>query len=82
WVFQITGNLTQSNATQVILTGGALPQNVFWQVSGIANVGTTASMRGVILSQTQIILQTGATAIGRLLAQTQVVLDQNTVTVP
>ena len=82
WVFQITGNLTQSNATQVILTGGALPQNVFWQVSGIANVGTTATMRGVILSQTQIILQTGATAIGRLLAQTQVVLDQNTVTVP
>jgi Protein of unknown function (DUF3494)./Bacterial Ig-like domain (group 2). len=82
WVFQITGTLTQSSATQVLLTGGALPQNVFWQVSGGVTIGTTALMQGVILSQTTIALQTGASANGRLLAQTAVTLDKNTVTQP
>ncbi len=82
WVFQITGTLTQSSATQVILTGGALPQNVFWQVSDVVTVGTTATMRGVILAQTNIAVQTGATVIGRLFAQTAVTLDTATVTQP
>lgn len=82
WVFQITGTLTQANATQVILTGGALPQNVFWQVSDVVTIGTTATMRGVILAKTNIAAQTGSTVIGRLLAQTAVTLDQTTVTQP
>ena len=38
-------------------------------------------MEGRILSQTQIILRTGATANGRLLAQTQVTLAGNTIVV-
>jgi len=79
WIFQIAGGLTQSSATHVILTGGAVAQNVFWQVAGIVTVGTTADMEGEVLSLTQIIMQTGATANGRLLAQTQVTLDGNTV---
>jgi Ice-binding-like len=82
WVFQISGALVQSAATQVKLTGGALPQNVFWQVSGGVTIGTTAHMEGVILSATAITLQTGAVEIGRLLAQTAVTLDGNTVTQP
>jgi hypothetical protein len=82
WVFQITGTLTQSNGTQVLLTGGALPQNVFWQVSDVVDIGTTALMQGVILAQTAITLKTGAKVNGRLLAQSAVTLDSNTVTVP
>lgn len=82
WVFKITGKLTQANATLVTLTGGALPKNVFWQVSGVVTIGTTARMQGVILAQTNIAVQTGATIKGRLLAQTAVTLDQATVTVP
>jgi len=39
-------------------------------------------MEGIILSQTQIILQTGASVNGRLLAQTQVTLDAVTVVEP
>ncbi|MGD0395375.1 MAG: ice-binding family protein [Nitrososphaerales archaeon] len=37
-------------------------------------------MSGIILRQTQIVLNTGATLTGRALAQTQVTLDANTVT--
>lgn len=82
WVFQFAQTLTQAAATQVILTGGALPQNVFWVVTGAVDIGTTALMQGVILSATNINMQTGATVNGRLLAQTAVTLDQNTVTQP
>ena len=64
------------------LTGGALPQNVFWQVSDVVEIGTTAHMEGVILAQTAIHGLTGATVKGRLLAQTAVTLDTTTVTQP
>jgi len=78
WIFQIAGGITQSSATKVILTGGALPQNVFWQVFGVVDIGTTAHIEGEILSQTSITLRTGASANGRLLAQTAVTLAGNT----
>ncbi|MDO8665042.1 MAG: ice-binding family protein [Gemmatimonadales bacterium] len=79
WIFQIAGGITQASAAKVILTGGALAQNVFWQVFGVVDIGTTAHMEGVVLSQTSITLKTGASANGRLLAQTAVTLAGNTV---
>ncbi|MDP3183810.1 MAG: Ig-like domain-containing protein [Anaerolineales bacterium] len=82
WIFQISGGITQASATKVILTGGALPKNIFWQSFGVVALDTTAHMEGVILAQTAITLNTGATINGRLLAQTAVTLDQNTVTQP
>ncbi|MDD5762431.1 MAG: ice-binding family protein [bacterium] len=82
WIFQISGGITQAPAAKVILTGGALPKNIFWQTFGAVALGTTAHMEGVILSQTEITLATGATANGRLLSQTAVTLDGSTVTQP
>ena len=82
WVFKITGKLDQASATSVLLTGGALAKNVFWQVSGAVNIGTTAHMEGVILAQTNIALQNGASLKGRFLAQTAVTLDANTIVEP
>jgi len=82
WIFQISGNLAESNGTKVFLSGGALPKNIFWQVAGAVTLGTTSHFEGIILSQTAIILQTGASVNGRLLAQSAVVLDGNAVTKP
>ncbi len=82
WIFQIAKGITQASAMKVILTGGALPKNVFWQAAEVVAIGTTAHMEGVILGQTAITLNTGATANGRLLAQTAVTLISNTVTQP
>jgi hypothetical protein len=82
WIFQIAQNLTVSSATQVILAGGAKPENIFWVVFGAVEIGTTSHFEGVILSQTSIVLNTGATVNGRLLAQTAVTLDSNAVTQP
>ena len=84
WIFQIAGDITQANGIKVILAGGALPKNIFWQVDGGTGVviGTTAQMNGVILAVKAITLATGAVANSRLLAQTAVTLQQNTVTQP
>jgi len=63
-----------ANGVKVVLAGGALPKNIFWQVAGGTGVaiGTTAHMEGVILAAKAITLNTGATANSRLLAQTAV----------
>lgn len=82
WIFQIAGGVTQASAARVIMSGGALPQNVFWQVAGIVSLGTTAHMEGIVLSQTAITLGTGASVNGRLLAQTAVTLAGNAIVQP
>lgn len=82
WIFQIAENLTVSDGAHLVLSGGALPQNVFWQVSGSVSLGTTVQFDGTILCQTGITLNTGASITGRLLAQTAVTLDANTIVLP
>jgi hypothetical protein len=82
WVFQIAEDLTVDSATNVFLTGGAVPENVFWQVSGQVELGTTAHFEGIVLSQTSVTMATGASLNGRLLAQTAVTLDGNVVVEP
>ncbi len=82
WIFQIAQTLTVSSATRVILAGGALPQNVFWQVAATVDLGTTSHFEGIVLTQTSITLQTGASVNGRLLAQTMVSIAGSTVVEP
>lgn len=79
WIFQIAQGLTVSSGVQIILAGGALPQNIYWQTFGAADIGTTAQFNGTILSQTSIVMKTGASINGKLLAGTAVTLAQNTV---
>lgn len=84
WIFQIARDLIVDNAAIVTLAGGALPENIFWQVSGGTGVaiGTTAQFKGVVLAQKAITVNTGATVNGRLLAQSAVTLDGNAITQP
>ena len=82
FIFQIAQGLTVSSGTQINLTGGALAKNVYWQVAGAVDVGTTAHIEGVVLTKTAVALHTGATMEGRLLAQTAVTLESSTVLEP
>jgi Ice-binding-like/Bacterial Ig-like domain len=82
WIFQIAKDLIMSSATKVALSGGALPKNVFWQVAGLVNIGTTAHFEGTVLTQTAVTLGTGASVNGRLLAQTAVKIDGNAIVQP
>jgi hypothetical protein len=86
WIFQMpSSTLTVGNARKVILAGSAQPGNIFWAVGSSATIGTTADVKGNILTGSgSITLQTHATLEGRALAQTTgaVTLDSNTVTIP
>jgi Ice-binding-like len=82
WIFQIAKSLTVSDGTSVHLSGGAVAKNVFWQVSGAVELGTTSHFEGVILGKTAIALKTGASVHGRLLAQTAVSIEGSTVLEP
>jgi hypothetical protein len=82
WIFQVAGTLNQANATRVILTGGALPKNIFWQVAGAVTLGTTAHFEGIVLAKTAVTANTGASVNGRLFAQTAVNLQMNALTQP
>lgn len=82
WIFQIAQDLTVGNGAIVTLSGGAQAKNIFWQVAGQTTLGTTAAFKGIILSQTLISFNTGATLRGRALAQTAVTLNATAVTQP
>lgn len=77
WIFQIAQGLSISSGVKVILEGGALPQNIYWQVVAAADMGTTSVFKGTILSQTNIAMKTGSSINGKLFAGTAVTLDQS-----
>jgi hypothetical protein len=80
WIFQIAGDVNQAANTQVVLAGGALAKNIFWQVEGLMDVQAGAHMEGVVLCFTAVHFKTGASLNGRIYAQTAVTLDQATIT--
>lgn len=82
FIFEIAQNLTIANGVVIHLSGGVLAKNVFWQVSGSVDVGTTAHVEGNVLCMTLIAMHTGSSINGRLLAQSAVTLEQSTVVQP
>jgi hypothetical protein len=82
WIFQIAKDLDLGNAVKITLSGGAQARNIFWQVAGKVSLGTTAELKGIILSKTGIAMNTGAIVKGKALAQTNVTLISNSVTQP
>ncbi len=81
FIFQIGSSLTTGSATTVLLTNGAQPCNVFWQVGASVTLGTNSRFAGTVMALTSITAQTGATLDGRLLARNGAVnLDTNTIT--
>jgi Ice-binding-like len=82
WIFQVTGDLKLAAAKQMILSGGAQPAHIFWQVAGAVDLGATSHAEGIVLSKTAIKLQAGSSINGRLLAQTAVNIASATVTEP
>jgi Ice-binding-like/Bacterial Ig-like domain len=84
YIFQIVSTLTTAaNNSDVILSGGATAEDVFWQVGSSATLGTTTTFAGTIMAQASVSLDTGATLNGRALALTgAVTLLSNPVNVP
>ncbi len=83
FIFQIASGFTVTSGRQVILSGGALADNVFWQVGTSATFGTNSVFKGNLLVDQSISFETGATLIGRALTRIgAVTMDSNTITKP
>ena len=79
WIFQVAGTLNISSGKKVILKSGAQAKNIFWQVAGVANLGSASVFNGNILGKTAVTMQSGATLNGRALVQTNVTMIANTI---
>jgi Ice-binding-like len=78
YIFQIGSTLVAGPGSKVVLTGGAQPCQIFWQVSSSATIHTTSQFVGNIMALTSIGMETGATLNGRALARNgAVTLDTN-----
>ena len=68
WIFQIAADLEVGTSVHVILAGGALARNIFWQVGASATIGTFAVFKGIILADQAITLNTSSSMDGKALS--------------
>jgi hypothetical protein len=82
FIFQISKGLIVADTVKVLLNGGALASNIFWQVAESVEFGTTSHIEGIILAATDVTFKTDSTFNGRVLAGTFVALQSATITQP
>ena len=83
FIIQIATTLTTTSGRKVVLSGGALASNIFWQVGSSATFGTTSVFKGTVMAMQSISLNTGATLEGRALARTgAITMAGNTIVNP
>jgi hypothetical protein len=75
FILQTSGNVVQAANVDVLLSGGVLAKNIFWQVAGTVTVGAGGHMEGVLLVKTAVTFITESTLNGRVLAQTACTLQ-------
>ena len=80
FIIQTTGNVVLE--ADVILSGGVLAENIFWQVAGHVTVNAGMHMEGVLLIKTAATFNTLSSLNGRILAQTAVNMQKVTITEP
>lgn len=68
WIFQIASDLQVGTSVKVVLAGGALSRNIFWQVGTSAVIETFAEFKGTILADQSITMKTSSSMEGKALA--------------
>lgn len=72
WVFKASTSVTTGSATSIVLLGGALASNVFWQIGTTLQTGDSSLFIGTVLAGTSIILGPSSTLYGHAFAQAAV----------
>jgi hypothetical protein len=81
FIFQMASTFSTAAGSQVILSGGARPANVYWQVGGSAALGKDSLLKGNLLAWSSIVVMAGANVEGRLLSRNgAITLDTTTIT--
>jgi len=65
FILQIASSLVTRPETKVILKGGAMASNIFWQVGESAIFGSHSIFKGTVLAQKSITFYSGSTLEGR-----------------
>jgi hypothetical protein len=79
FIMQTPGSLMPAAGSEVILDGGVLAKNIFWQVAGQVKVGEGSLMKGIILVKTDALFMTGSSLQGHVLAQTACNIQSTTI---
>lgn len=80
FIIQVASALTVTSGRKVILSGGALASNIFWQVGSSATFGTTSVFKGTLLVMQSITFNTEAKLDGKALARTgNITMASNTI---
>ena len=74
FIFQINAALSSAAGSKVVLTDGALANNVYWQVAGAISLGADAKYVGTFLGAGAIAFGDGASLKGRALTPTTVAM--------
>jgi len=83
YIFKIASALNTATNSSVVMTGGSLARNVYWQVGSSATLGSGTAFKGNILALTSVSLGTGASLSGRALARNgAVTMDGNAISMP
>ncbi len=74
FIFQINGAITTAANSHIVLEGGAVASNVYWQVNGASGHGANSTFSGTIMALGAITLGDTTELIGRALSQAAVTL--------
>jgi hypothetical protein len=69
WIFQVATTLDVSANANVVLTGGAIPDNVRWAVGTTATLRAGSHTEGNVIAAGSIIMQANASVNGRVLSR-------------
>ncbi|MER6826441.1 DUF4082 domain-containing protein [Streptosporangium sp. NPDC000563] len=81
FIFQAS-TLDVANVGNINLQRGAQANNLFWQISGSATLGTYCTFRGNLLAQNSVTVGSGANVNGRVFALNNTVAIQGTGSLP
>ncbi|MCF0062546.1 ice-binding family protein [Dyadobacter chenwenxiniae] len=80
FIIKINGAFSVDGTSNILLTGGALAKNVYWQVGGALNLAADVNFIGTAINNGAISLASGATLSGRALSVAgKISLNNNTV---
>ena len=82
FVFQVGAALSSAAATKVVLTNGALANNVYWQVVGAVALGAGTKWVGTVLGASTVSFGEGASLKGRALTPSTMGLANSPITKP
>jgi hypothetical protein len=83
FIFQIGGAFTANTLSNIVLINSASSYNIYWQINGEFDLGSSSNFSGTIIANGGINLLNGSSLEGRALSIAGgISLDDNTVSIP